>query len=197
MRRFLHNCKVKAEHRNLQSAISAGECKKTSDVLLALAQHQSYPEAIQAARKGHSLPRSHSLYGYNLQLDDDNILHIQGRLRDPRNTREPLQLIPLSLQSSFTRLMISSAHRKYLHAEISTLMAVIGHSFHIPGLRRFLKSISRQCPQCQRAYSRTSPQQMGLLPLAVPLQHHHSLQQASTSPDPSPSDEDTPGNQST
>ncbi len=44
-------------------------------------------------------------------------------------------------------------------------MAIIGHTYHIAGLRNHLKKLSRQCPTCQRSYNRGVQQQMRLLPI--------------------------------
>ncbi len=60
--------------------------------------------------------------------------------------------------------MVESEHRRLLHAGTATLMAILGDSFYIPALRNFLKGISRSCPACQRAYSSSIQQPMGLLP---------------------------------
>ncbi len=98
-------------------------------------------------------------------LSSEGLLFIQGRVRDHRRIREPHKLIPLSLQISLMKLLLHSLHRKYLHAGINTLMATIGHTYHIAGLRNHLKKLSRQCPTCQRSYNHGVQQQMGLLPI--------------------------------
>ncbi len=108
--------------------------------------------------------KSHSLYCYILSIDSDGLLHISGRVRDPSNPKQPKNLIPLSLNSPITRLMLSALHRTYQHAGIATLMSIVGETYLIPGLRNKLKKLSRQCPICQRAYARPAHQQMGLLP---------------------------------
>ena len=74
--------------------------------------------------------------------------------------------MPLSLKSTLTQLMVATLHQTYQHAGVATLMPIIGDSYYIPGLRGFLKKLSRQCSTCQRAYSRPAHQQMGLLPEA-------------------------------
>ena len=45
-------------------------------------------------------------------------------------------------------------------------MSILGHTFYIPGLRTFLKKLSKQCAICRRANARPVSQQMGLLPSA-------------------------------
>ena len=75
-----------------------------------------------------------------------------------------MKLIALSLRSSLTRLLVSSLHRRYLHPGIHTLLSIINNTYHIPALKNYLKGLSRQCPQCQRAYDRGVHQTMGLLP---------------------------------
>ena len=44
------------------------------------------------------------------------------------------------------------------------MLAIVGSSFHIPGVKNFIKGISRKCPKCQRAYERGSIQSKSLLP---------------------------------
>ena len=44
------------------------------------------------------------------------------------------------------------------------IMSVMAQSYHIPSPKRYLKRLSRRCPSCQRAFARTTQQQMGELP---------------------------------
>lgn len=67
-------------------------------------------------------------------------------------------------KSKLTRLIVTTAHCSYLHPGVATLLSILGDKFRIPGLRNFLKKVSRQCPICQRAYAQPAQQQMGFLP---------------------------------
>ncbi len=117
-------------------------------------------------QKSLSLPVHHSLSKFDISLGTDQLIRISGRVRDPDFPLSSRSLILLSLNSTLTKLFLSTLHITYKHAGISALMSVILETYYISGLRNFLKLISRRCPMCQKAYSRPLNQRMGMLPLS-------------------------------
>lgn len=101
-----------------------------------------------------------------VSLDHHKVLKISSRVRDTHSPKKAKTLIPLSLDSGLTRLLISTLHKTYSQPGIAALLSIIGDSYHLPGLRNFLKKISRNCATCQRAYAKPLQQQMGLLPIS-------------------------------
>ncbi len=164
IRRFINNSRRTFNERTLSKSVTSSEVAETKKFLLRLSQQQTYPEVLQNHSKGKTLSKGHSLSRFRIIIDSDGLIKVCGRLRDSKSPREPKKLIPLSLQSSIVKLLVSTLHQTYLHPGISTLMSIIRDKYHIPGLRNHLKGHSRHCITCQKAYSKPLHQQMGLLP---------------------------------
>jgi len=150
-----------------------------------LIQQEHFLEAMLAVKRKSHLHKSHalagfnlslagfnlslagfnlSLAGFNLSLAEDGVLLASYRVRDFRLHMNPKTLIPLSIKSSLTRLIVDALPIPYHHSGPQTLLSIIADSYHIPSLRNYLKGLSRRCTACQRAYSRGVTQQLGLLP---------------------------------
>ncbi len=162
-RRFINNLKSPADQR-CKSHLQTGEVNKTKFKLFTLEQKDCFPEAFKALDRDTPLPKGHALRKYHVMRENAGPLLLSTMVRDFRDSKQPLKLIALSLRSSLTRLLVSSLHRRYLHPGIHTLLSIINNTYHIPALKNYLKGLSRQCPQCQRAYDRGVHQTMGLLP---------------------------------
>ena len=166
MKRFSNNAKATDSHPDFSNHLSSKETISAKKLIIRCAQEQTFGDVFRCCIQGRNVPKAHSLSKYLPFIDADGLLHISSRVRDFSNSRRPRQLIPLSLKSPITRLMLSSFHKIYQHAGIATLMSIVGETYHIPGLRNELKRLSRQCTTCQRAYAQPTHQQMGLLPKA-------------------------------
>lgn len=163
-RRFLHNTRLAPSERSRSSTIKAPEYKETFERLISMEQRESYPQAFQALKKNKSLPKGHVLGKYKISLGDRGILLVSTRIRDPVSPSHGTSIIPLPIQSGLTRLLLSSLHERHLHPGTNTLLAIVKDKYHIPGLRNYLKGLSRRCIKCQRAYQQGTTQPMGLLP---------------------------------
>ncbi len=170
LRRFIHNCRSTSPP--IKAPILTSEELASSRKLLILQQqHQSFPEVFQWLKKGKSIPGSHCLAGMVVFLDEttkdetSNIIKVTGRVRAEASSK-PRELTPLSLKCNLTKLLVTTEHQKQLHPGTSILISILGHSFFIPGLRAFLKKLSKKCATCQQVNARPISQQMGLLPSA-------------------------------
>ena len=91
------------------------------------------------------------------------MLKASGRLRHHSLTT-PKVVIPLSLMSTITKLLISTSHRDFSHPGLAALLSLLAHRNYIPGLKNELKAVARRCITCRRAYGQPMQQKMGLLP---------------------------------
>ncbi len=164
-RRFINNSKLPPDKRNKLPHLQTEEHNNTKDQLFTLEQKEYFPEAIKALDRDTPLPKGHALRKYHITRNSKGPLLLSTRVRDFQNPKQPLKLIALSLRSSLTRLLLTSLHIRYLHPGTNTLLSIINHTYHIPGVKNHLKGLSRKCPQCQRAYDRGVHQAMGILPL--------------------------------
>ncbi len=85
-------------------------------------------------------------------------------MRKADQFKVPQDLILLDVRHPLVRLMLQTLHQETNHSGPATLLAILSEQFYITGVKRFLKSISRKCVKCQKAYARTQNQQMGMLP---------------------------------
>jgi len=85
------------------------------------------------------LPRGHAFRKFRVSKNSTGLLLLATRVRDFRDARQPRKLIPLSLKSTLTKQLIASLHRRHLHPGTNTLLAIIGETYHVPGLKNHLK----------------------------------------------------------
>ncbi len=161
--RFYSNCK-KARNQRVHGPISYTEVLESKHRLYKLSQAESVPELLQAASKSTQLPKHHKMHKFRICLSSYGHVQIQSRVRNPDSPREPMLLTVLSLKSGMTKLLLSSLHKVYGHAGDSATMSILASTYHITGLRNYLKFISRSCPICQRAYAQPIAHSMGMLP---------------------------------
>ena len=163
-RRFIFNCKTSASKRNKHPCLQSNEYKSTENKLFAQEQHETFPEAFNAISKDKPLPKGHAFRKFQLSLNEEEMLLLSTRVRDFQDPSQPRKLIALSLQSTLTRLFINNLHTRYLHPGSNTLLSIVNQDYYIPGIKNFLKGLSRKCARCQRAYDRGVHQSPGLLP---------------------------------
>ncbi len=164
IRRFFHNVKHSRSERISEAVLTSAETLSSKLQLFRLSQHEVYPEVFDALVVGKKLPKSHSLSAYDVSLEADCLLRVSGRVRQRENKHQLQSLVPLSLKSYLTCLFITSFHSINSHPGVSSMLCLLAGEFHIPGLKRFLKHLSRRCVICQKAYARPLSQQMGMLP---------------------------------
>ncbi len=162
--RFITNSHKSREHRNLSAILTPSECLQTKNYLLRQAQMDVYSDVFEHLQSGKPLPINHPLSKYDVHLSQDQLLRVGGRVRNKLFPQFSHSLLLLSLKSPLCKLYVRTLHVSLHHPGVSTLLAILAENHHIPGLKNYLKHISRSCPLCQRAYARPSNQKMGLLP---------------------------------
>lgn len=85
-----------------------------------------------------------------------------------------------------TKLIILSEHQRLLHAGPTLVSSPISRRYHILGMRKTIRSVTRQCIVCRRRSTTPIPQMMGQLPIervtpgtefekAMPVQYRSSM----------------------
>lgn len=70
----------------------------------------------------------------------------------------------LSGKHRITSLLISSEHRRLLHAGPTLLTASLNRRYYITSGRKIIHSITRSCIICQRSTARPKQQLLGQIP---------------------------------
>ncbi len=159
--RFTRRTKDKFKFQSL--VLTTKELFHTRRKLLLLSQQQDFPEVFTRARDDKVLPKHHPLHKL-LPTLKDGLLYLRSRVRNTSSPNSAKLLIPLHPKSSFTRLLLRTLHKTYLHPGVAALHSIVADKYYISGLRNLLKQLSRTCSNCQRAYARPLSQQLGMLP---------------------------------
>ncbi len=161
IQRFIYNCRSISDTL-LYHTLTSDELIKSRSALIAIQQRDSYPEVFQWIRQKKTVPGSHALAGMVVYLHKTALV-VTGRVRREA-AAAPKKLTPLSIKHHLTKLLVETEHKKQLHSGTSILMAILGQTYYIPGLRAFLKRLAKTCANCQQANAKPLTLQMGLLP---------------------------------
>ncbi|XP_069114290.1 uncharacterized protein [Argopecten irradians] len=157
VKRFLYNCRRKAEDRK-SGILSPDELNKASIIWIRVVQNNSYHDVLESLKsnKSHHLIRQLRLY-----LDDDGLVRCGGRINNapiPFDTRFPYLV---SGKHSFTRLLIMDTHRRNMHANKGTTITLLRQKYWIPSIRNVVGNTLRKCVPCKKvsgkAYSSPDP----------------------------------------
>ena len=99
-------------------------------------------------------------------IDDNQLLRVGGRLQNSQsdyNSKHPFILPP---KHPVSEKIITFYHTKYLHAGVSTLMALLRQKFWIIHSKSLIKLIIRKCTSCIRFNGNTLKQIMGNFPIS-------------------------------
>lgn len=99
-------------------------------------------------------------------------MKVGGRLQQSDLPATSIHPIILHGKSYVVRMMAEALHSRLLHPPLSSLMATVAYSFHIPRLKPLLKSITQNCVVCQRKWAHPVRQRMGDLPAVRCTQSH-------------------------
>ena len=91
--------------------------------------------------------RSSVLFKLSPCLDAEGLLRVRGRLQTSMLSHEEKH--PIILPRDYTsKLLVRFQHRLLKHAGVDTLLTSLLRSYRIIGLRRFAKSVKRECIVC-------------------------------------------------
>ena len=156
--------KLKKITGDYSDRLTASELQSSRTRLLSLVQAQYYPQELNLLNKGKNVPSNSCIVALQPLLGEDGLLRVGGRLQQFGESDCSVHPIILSQKSPVVKLLVEQLHRDSHHAGPSTLLAILSETYHIPGVKRLVKKISRVCVLCQKAYAKTVQQQMGQLP---------------------------------
>ena len=172
--RFINNCRtLSSTDPTSETATSpiGSTCLTVSELAAAekywikLIQEEHFSAEIASLHSKGSLPNGSRLISYHPFLDSDGIVRVGGRETHSKLSYSQMHPIILCGKHSITRLIIRSQHLRLLHAGPTLLSSSLSRRFSIIGLRKTVRSVTRQCITCRRLTIRPQPQMMGQLPL--------------------------------
>lgn len=163
IRRFCYNYLHPAD-RETSPGLSFWELAEARNCILRSTQRQCYSHEISLIKSGQALPHGHPLAPVTPFMGADGLLKVGGRLTNsclPESSKHP---IILHKDSHVVFIFIRSEHERLLHPPMSSLMATIFYTYHLPRLKVLLKSLCKRCVHCQRRWAKPMQQKMGDLP---------------------------------
>ena len=98
-------------------------------------------------------------------IDSNGILRVGGRECQSKLSYTKIHPIILHGSHPLTTLLIRSEHLRLLHAGPTLVSTALTRRFHIVGMRKAVRSITRQCVTCRRLAAKPQSQLLGQLPL--------------------------------
>lgn len=137
----------------------------TERYLVRFTQESQFADEIAYLKAGKGLPRGSSLLSLHPYVDSDGVLRVGGRRCNSKLSYSRMHPIILHGKHPLIRLLVRSEHLHLLHAGPTLLLSALTQRFHIIGMKKTIRSVTRQCIVCRRRSAKSSPQMLGQLPL--------------------------------
>ncbi len=162
---FCHNSNAKSyDKKKTADIVTTSEVAESKKMLFWLFQRERLAGVLEAIHNNKALLRGHVLHKLLITTNNDGLLVVSIRVRDPSSPQEPKLLVLLSQKSDLTKLLVQTLHTTYSHAGVSALVVIIANTYYIPGLRNIVNQVSKSCSHCQLAYGKPLSCRIGLLP---------------------------------
>ena len=156
--RFIRRCQRKCD---ATTCLSAEELVYAEKYWIRYTQEVCFPMEME---NGRIISASSRLRSLNSFIDECGLIRLSGR---QSNCRLPYsQRYPVILDGGhqLTWMIICYEHHRLLHAGFTALIASLNRRFHIIGIRRHVRSITRSCIVCCRQSIKPQSKKMGKLP---------------------------------
>ena len=164
IRHFIDNCRRKNHDRPVSLYLLTSELTVSENYWISLAQRQAFVTEIEALKNDESLSKSSRLFSLHPFLDSSGLLRVGGRGRNAQMSYSLIHPVILPGKHPITSLLISSEHRRLMHARPTLLTASLNRRYYITGCRKIVRSITRGCITCRRSTARPEHQLLGQIP---------------------------------
>ena len=162
--RFIKNCRPSRRVTSLTPVLTVSELAAAEIYLVRFSQEAHFAEEIALLESGKDLPRGSSLLSLHPFLDPHGVLRVGGREQNSQLSYAQMHPMILHGKHLLAKLIIRSEHQRLLHAGPMLVSSTVARRFHILGMRKTVRSVTRQCVTCCRQSVRPIPQKMGQLP---------------------------------
>ncbi|XP_055604565.1 uncharacterized protein LOC129752812 [Uranotaenia lowii] len=139
--------------------LDCDELKRAEIILWKQAQHDSFPEELHTLQQvleerknslKYRLRKSSKLYKLSPMLDNEGVLRVNGRTERaeylPFDQRFPI-ILPRG--HVITLRLLQQYHERFGHANRETVFNEVNQKFCIPGLRRAIRLVAKDCMWCK------------------------------------------------
>lgn len=137
---------------------------QATDVLLRVAQQQSFPVEFELLKAGKALPNKNRLLSLSPFMDSNNLIRVGGRLGNSHYDYNVQHPIILCSKHKLCQLLFDKYHKTLFHAGPQLLLATIRHNYWPLGGRLLAKKTVHSCIKCCRLKAETVQPIMGHLP---------------------------------
>ena len=143
---------------------SVEELQQAENVLIRVAQRESFGREIDCLVRGEPIPKNSKLVKITPFIDDKGLLRAKGRLENAPIDFDAKHPIVVDSKSRFGQLLIAHYHTQLAHGPVDYVCNEIRHRYWIVGGKSAVKKFSQSCLVCKRKKSRPSPPMMSALP---------------------------------
>ena len=147
--RFVDNCRCERQDRAISLYLSTSELIISESYWTSLAQQQAFAPEIEALKNDESLPKSSRLFSLRSFLDSSGLLRVGDRSLNVQMSFSLIHPVILPGKHPITSLLISSEHRRLMHAGPTLLAASLNRRYYITSCRNIVCSITRGCVTCR------------------------------------------------
>ena len=147
------------------SSLTVTELITAESYWISISRKESFPEELEQLKGGLPLPKGSRLLPLRLFIDESqSLLCIGGQLNRSQFCYDQVHPVILHGTHPVTRLIVEAEHLHLIHAGPTLLLSSLCRRFHIVGLQRTVRSVTRKCVTCKRHTIRPRDQLMGQLP---------------------------------
>ena len=116
-----------------------------------IVQRESFPKERNALEKGQLLPKNSRLLPFCPIWDKDHsVIRVGGKISNSSFSYSQPHPVILDGRHPSTKLIILSEHLCLMHAGPTLLLSFMNQRFHIMGVRKTVRFVTRQCITCKR-----------------------------------------------
>ena len=146
-------------------SLTVAELVAAQNYWISIIQKESFPEELDLLRAKLPLPKGSRLLPLRPFVDDSqSILRVGGRLSRSKLCYSKMHPIILHAAHPVTKVIVETEHLRLMHAGPTLLSSSLSRQFHIIGLRKIVRSVTRQCVTCKRQCVKPTDQLLGQLP---------------------------------
>ena len=162
--RFYYNLKHREARKG--DVLTAKDLRTALHTCIRNVQQEFYSEELQDLSANGEVSNKSKLRDLHPFIDDQGLMRVGGRLANANLAYDNKHQFILPPQHHFTELVITSEHRKLLHAGTQLVMSSLRQQYWIPRCRQIVKNIIRKCVTCVKLKAQVTEQLMGQLPAA-------------------------------
>jgi len=159
--RFINQTRKKGQ---VSRPLSNEELDLAETRIVKQTQQDEFQEEIEGLIRGEKISKASKIYALNPFLDEIGILRVNTRLDNSAMSYSEKFPSIIPAKSTLARLLIHHAHRKLLHAGVSTVISELRRKFWIIHSRREVKSCIKTCALCKRRNSKPVRERWAPLP---------------------------------